>query len=174
MTEVISSTIVWEGSSWRLREERLRLADGSIYAKGIVDHPGSVVLIPYQDNQVFMIRQYRLALKQTILELPAGTRTPDEPWLVCAQRELREEVGHRAETFTALGRLWPAPGFSNEEMTIYLATGLTPAPLPQDPDEEIEVTPMPLADLLPMVRDGRIQDAKTVIGILKVAEYLGR
>jgi ADP-ribose pyrophosphatase len=168
-----SSRIIWEGSSWRLREERVLLADGSIHVKGIVDHPGSVVLVPFQDGRVFMIRQFRLALKKTILELPAGTRGWDEAWLDCAQRELREEIGYRAENFTALGRLWPSPGMSNEEMVIYLATGLSPAPLSPDPDEQIEVTPLPLAELRPMVGDGRIQDAKTIIGILRAAEQLG-
>lgn len=146
------------------------LPDGSLYVKGVVEHPGSVVLVPFQDDRVFMIRQYRPALKRTILELPAGTRGWDEDWLACAQRELREEIGYRAEDFALLGRFWPSPGMSNEEMVVYLATGLSPDPLPPDLDEQIEVTPMLLAELLPMVRDGRIQDAKTIIGLMA---YLG-
>jgi ADP-ribose pyrophosphatase len=165
LTESASSRVVWEGGTWRLREERVRLPDGSIYVKGVVDHPGSVVLVPFQDDRIYMIRQYRLALRQTILELPAGTRGWDEDWLDCAQRELREEIGYQAERFTLLGRFWPTPGMSNEEMVIYLATGLSPAPLPPDLDEQIEVTPMPLTELVPMVKDGRIQDGKTIIGL---------
>lgn len=173
MTES-SSRIIWEGSSWRLREERVLLPNGALYAKGIVDHPGSVALVPYKDGRIFMIQQFRLALKQTILELPAGTRGWDEAWLECAQRELQEEIGYQAESFTPLGRLWPSPGMSNEEMVIFLATGLSPAPLPPDLDEQIEVTPMALTELLPMVKDGRIQDAKTIIGVLRAAAELGR
>lgn len=152
----------------------MQLSDGSIHTKGIVEHPGAVVLIPFEDNQIYMIRQYRLALDRTILELPAGTRGWDESWLDCAQRELREEIGYRAETFTLLGRLWPAPGMSSEEMAVYLATELSPSPLPPDPDEQIEVTPMPLVELIPMVEDGRIQDAKSIVGILKAAAHLER
>jgi ADP-ribose pyrophosphatase len=172
LTEHPSSKIVWQGSSWRLREERLLLSDGSIHTKGIVDHPGAVVLVPIQDNQVYMIQQYRLSLDRTILELPAGSRKWDEAWLDCAQRELREEIGYRAETFTLLGRFWPSPGMSNEVMMLYLAAGLSAAPLPQDPDEQIEVRPMPLAELVSMATDGRIEDAKTIIGILRTASYL--
>lgn len=152
-------------------EERLRLADGSTIAKGVVDHPGAVVLVPMEDDQVFMIRQYRLALKETILELPAGTRGWEEDWLACAQRELQEEIGYQAERFSLLGRIWPSPGMSNELMAIYLAEGLSPSSLPRDADEEIEVRPMPLMDVVAMVQDGRIQDAKSIIGILKAAAH---
>lgn len=151
----------------------MRLSDGSVHTKGLVEHPGAVVLVPYQDNLVYMIRQYRLALDQTILELPAGTRGWEEGWLACAQRELREEIGYRAEQFVELGRIWPSPGMSNEVMTIFLATDLSPAPLPADPDEQIEVAPQPLAELVEMVGDGRIQDAKSIIGILRAAKHVG-
>jgi ADP-ribose pyrophosphatase len=172
LSERISSKVIWQGSSWRLREERLLLPDGSIHVKGIVDHPGAVVLVPFQDNQIYMIRQFRSSLEETILELPAGARGWDEAWLDCAQRELREEVGLRAENLVEIGRIWPSPGMTNEEMVIYLARGLSPAPLPPDPDEEIEVTAMPVADLTAMAGDGRIRDAKSIIGILRAARYL--
>ena len=104
--------------------------------------------------------------------MPAGTRGWDEDWLVCAQRELREETGHRAETFTPLGQLWPAPGISDELMQLYLAETLSLAPLPGDEDEAIELTPMPLAELVEMAWNGRLQDAKSVVGILRTAHFL--
>ena len=119
-----------------------------------------------------MLRQYRHVLDQTILELPAGTRDWDEDWLTCAQRELREETGYRAEKFTPLGHIWPAPGISDELMHLYLAEILTPDPLPGDEDEAIEVTPMLLNDLVEMAWNGRMQDAKSVVGILRTAHYL--
>ena len=129
-------------------------------------------MVPIQGEQVLMLRQYRLALDETILELPAGTRGWEEDWLVCAQRELREETGYRAETWSPLGKFWPAPGITNELMAIYLATDLTPAPLPGDVDEEIQVHPLPFDELVTMVTKGHIQDMKSVVGILRAAAHL--
>jgi ADP-ribose pyrophosphatase len=171
------SHIVWQQpSSWRLRVDEVRVADGATIRKGIVEHPGAVVLIPLRDSEngpeVVMIRQYRTAVSQHILELPAGTKGWQEEWLICAQRELREETGCRADNFVELGKIWPAPGISDELMAIYMATGLTHDPLPADVDEEIELAPMLLADLVAMALDGRLQDGKSVVDILRTAHYL--
>lgn len=169
------SRIVWEGK-WRLRVDTFRLADGRVYERGVIDHPGAVVVVPLLPGddgpQVLMLRQYRPALDLTILELPAGTREPDEPWLLCAQRELREETGQRAATFTALGEVWAAPGLTNERMAVFLAEGLSGDPLPMDEDEQIAVEPWPLAELAAMALDGRLDDAKSVVGILRAARHL--
>ncbi len=173
--QLTHSHIAWQGKSWRLRVETLLLADGTTLERGIVEHPGAVVLVPMvqqgDEPMVLMLRQYRSAVSQTILELPAGTREWDEDWLVCAQRELREETGYRAEMFTPLGDIWPAPGFSSEVMKLYLATGLTPDPLPADVDEEISHDVMPLAELVVMAQDGRLQDGKSVVGVLRTAVF---
>lgn len=171
--------ILWQqDESWRLRLHRTRLSDGTAVSQGVIDHPGSVVLVPIRPSatqagalDVLMLRQYRYALSTIILELPAGTRGWED-WLACAQRELREETGYRAETFNFLGDIWPAPGLSNERMKIYLARSLSPDPLPDDQDEQIELTPIPLPDLIPMAQNGRLQDAKSVVGILRAAVYL--
>ena len=173
----IDSTPIWQQvDGWRLRLDTLQLPNGRTIQKGAVEHPGSVVLVPLRPSdsglEVLMLRQYRHVLNQTILELPAGTRGWEEEWLACAQRELREETSHRAEIFTPLGEIWPAPGISDELMHLYLAEGLTPAPLPGDEDEAIEVISMPLADLVEMAWNGRLQDAKSVVGILRAAHHL--
>lgn len=159
---------IWQqGDGWRL------VADA--HGRATVRHPGAVVLIPVQaDGQILMIAQYRAALAQTIVELPAGTRGWDEPWAACAQRELREETGFRADRFESLGDIWPAPGISDELMRLYVATDLTPAPLAQDDDEQIEVRPMPLDLLLEQCFDGRLRDAKTIVGLLRFAQRAGR
>jgi len=171
-----SSQIVWQGESWHLRVDTLPLPDGTAVTRGIIVHPGSVVLVPVRPSatglEVLMLRQYRLSLDSTILELPAGTRHWQEPWLACAQRELREETGFRAAQFSSLGEVWPAPGLTDEMMHIYLAQDLVPDPLPGDVDETIEVTPMPLAELVQMAQDGRLQDAKSVVALWRTAVYL--
>ena len=169
------SRIVWQGK-WRLRVDTFRLADGGVYERGVIDHPGAVVLVPLLPGddglRVLMLRQYRPALERTILELPAGTREADEPWLVCAQRELREETGQRAATFTALGEVWAAPGLTNERMAVFLAEGLSGDPLPMDDDEQSTVEAWSLAELASMAIDGRLDDAKSVVGILRAARHV--
>ncbi len=171
-----TSHIAWQGSSWRLRIDTLLLPDGSSVEKGIIEHPGSVVLVPLRntDNgpEVLMLRQYRPSLDSTILELPAGTRGWSEDWLDCAQRELREETGFRAGHFEDLGSCWPAPGLSDETMAIYLASSLKPDPLPKDSDEIIDVQPVLLEELVVMALDGRLQDAKSVVGVLRTERFL--
>ncbi len=168
--------IVWHGRSWRLRVEPYLLSDGRLLERGFIEHPGSVVLVPVRDTsagpEVLMLRQYRAALRETILELPAGTRGWDEDWRQCAQRELQEETGCRADTLIPLGEIWPAPGVSNEKMQLYLALGLHEDPLPPDADEKIVVQPMLLAELVQMAQDGRLQDAKSVVGLWRAAAHL--
>lgn len=173
--ELLHSRIVWDGK-WRVRVDTYRLADGQLYERGVVEHPGAVVLVPLvgreNGGEILMLQQYRVALDQTILELPAGTREPEEPWLECALRELREETGFRAASFVDLGFVWPAPGVSNERMAVVLAEELTPDPLPMDVDEEIVVETWPLDELERMALDGRLEDAKSVVAILRVADHL--
>lgn len=155
----------------------MKLPDGRTRDKGTIDHPGSVVMVPLRESraglEVIMLRQFRLALNQTILELPAGTREQSEEWLSCAQRELREETGFRAQRFDSLGQCWPTPGISNELMHIYLARDLARDPLPADIDEQIELEPRLLNDLVDMAINAELQDAKSVIGILRTALFLG-
>ena len=169
----LSDRTIWEGKSWHFRVETIALPDKSEMERGKIDHPGAVVLVPVlndgDDPHVILIRQFRHALNETILELPAGTRGWNEDWELCAQRELQEETGFRADSFKNLGEILPSPGVSNELMTLYLATGLHPDPLPADADEEIEVMPTRLSDCLAMVQNGRIRDAKTIIGLWKTA-----
>lgn len=189
--KVKQSEFAWEGDSWRLRVDTLVAPDGTELDKGFIEHPGAVVLIPVREIEtsagsatdsperislleVLMIRQYRRAIDEYLLELPAGTREWDEDWLTCAQRELREETGYRADKIVLIGEFWPSPGMSSELMRLCLAIGLHPAPLPGDIDEEIEVQPMPLNELVDMAKNGQILDAKSIVGLLKAADYLAK
>lgn len=175
--ETIQTRIAWEGK-WRVRVDSLRLPNGEILERGLIEHPGAVVLLPLLPRaaggyDVLILRQYRPALRRAILELPAGTREPDEPWAACAQRELQEETGFRAESLIPLGEIWPAPGLSDERMALFLATGLTADPLPMDVDEEIVVETWSLAELAQMALDGRLEDGKSVVAVLRATHYLG-
>lgn len=167
---------VWQNSKWRLDVYNLQKPDGETVEAGVVRHPGAVILVPMDENgDVLMLRQYRLPLDTIILEIPAGTReSKDEPWVECAQRELREETGYRAAKFEELGLLWPLPGASDEELTLFLATGLVSDPLPQDFDEQIEVVRMNLDELCEMALDGRLQDMKSCIALLRVQRFLSK
>ncbi len=162
-----NSRIQWSGRSWRLRVYQQTYKDGRTLEHGAIEHPGSVVIVPMIDDQVLLLSQYRLALDSTILELPAGTRGWEEDWLSCAQRELREETGYRAANWLSLGKVWPAPGLTDELMAIYIATDLQWDPLPADIDEKIELQPMLFEEAAAMALDGRLQDAKSIIAILR-------
>lgn len=166
--------VLWvKPHSWRLEVEPQLQPDGSMGERACIRHPGAVVLVPLtKDGEVLLLKQYRYSVNQTIWEVPAGTRGWEEAWLHCAQRELQEEAGVRAERFIHLGDIWPAPGLSDEMMRLYLAQGLTADPLPADFDEQIEVTAVPLAEAVTMAYDGRLQDAKSNVAILRTAHYL--
>lgn len=169
----IKSNVIWQGESWRLRVDQLQLENGVIISKGVVDHPGSVLIVPLlNDNEVVMIEQYRPILDRRILELPAGTRQPHENIFACAQRELREETGYYPEHLMPLGEIVVSPGVSNEIMHLFLARQLHFDPLPMDVDEMIENRQIPLDQLVEMALDGTLQDAKTVLGILRAQHYL--
>lgn len=168
--------IIWEKEgAWRFEVEPRTKPDGRVAERPVIRHPGAAVLVPLTAEQdVLMIRQYRYAVDQVIWEVPAGTREWDEDWLVCAQRELREEAGVRAKTFTHIVDFWPSPGLSDEVLRVYLAEGLIADPLPADFDEQIEVVSVPLPEVVAMAYDGRLQDAKTIASILRTAHYLNQ
>jgi ADP-ribose pyrophosphatase len=162
----------WKGKSWQLRIVDILSPEGDNVEKGFIDHPGSVVIVPSVNEKILMLQQYRLALDQVILELPAGTREIGEEWLACAKRELREETGYRAENWQHLGHVWPAPGITNEMMAIYLATDLKSDPLPGDFDEQIEVVPSYFSEMIEMALNGSLQDAKSIVALLRASAFL--
>ncbi len=115
---------------------------------------------------MILVRQYRHATGKELLELPAGTREEGEDPIDTAKRELEEETGYRAARIRRLADFYTAPGFTDELMHLYEATGLTPGEQRLDEDEFIEVVHVHRDDALEMIRDGRIEDAKTIIGLL--------
>ena len=133
--------------------------------RGIVQHRGSAVMMSVDDRRrILLVRQYRLPARQSLWELPAGSLDEGETPLRAAKRELKEETGYRAKTWKKLITFYPSPGFLTETMTIYLATDLREgAAAPMD-DERIEARWFPASEVEKMVLEGRIVDAKTIIG----------
>jgi len=160
----------YEGKILSMRIDTVQMGQREPVAREVVEHPGSVVMVPITEHgTVLLVRQWRQPAGRTLLELPAGTRDPgDSDPNANAQRELREEVGRRAETITRIGGFWVAPGWCTEYMDVFVATGLEDDPLPQDADENVVVDERPLSDVLALIRSGEIEDAKSVAALLMV------
>mgnify|MGYP001403116752 CR=1 FL=1 len=147
---------------WAEKRE-IRLPTGSTREK-IIIHPGdAVALLPMNGDRVKLLRQYRYAIGQYIMEAPAGTLEPGESPEACARRELIEETGFSATAIESRGFIWTTPGFTDEKIYLFEAHGLTPsAEFDKDDDEIIEVVDVRISDLDGMIRDGTISDAKTI------------
>lgn len=140
---------------------------GVEYNRDIIVHPGSAVIVPYfDDGTVALVRQYRHAAGEDLLELPAGSIEPGETAEECALREVREEVGYEAGRIENLTEFFVSPGFLSEKMFVFLATGLSFNPAEGDPDEFIDVARIPLTEAVRMARGNELTDAKTMLGLL--------
>ena len=151
--------------------------DGERFEREVVHHPGAVAMVPLVEGgrTVVLVRQYRAALEELLLELPAGKLdVPGEAPEVAAARELEEEIGYRAGRLELVAEFYNSPGFCDERVFVFLATGLEPAPMSAQGVEETYMTVehVALTDALAMVGDGRIKDAKTIIGLLVARDRL--
>ena len=165
--QLIKSEIIYPGRTFTVRRDTLRLPDGHKTRFDIVEHHGSVIILPVDDHgNLLFVRQYRHAAGLDLLELPAGTLDMAEPPETCAHREVREETGMAAGILEHLGGFYLAPGYSTEYMHVYLATELRPDPLEADEDEFLTVEYIPLGMALEMARRGEILDAKSLAAIL--------
>jgi ADP-ribose pyrophosphatase len=171
--DLIHSERVYQGRAFAIRRDQVRLPNGQSTQLDIVEHVGSAIIIPLDERgNVTLIRQYRHAAGDDLLELPTRTLNPDEDPLIGARREVREETGLDADLIREIGSFYLAPGYSTEFMHVYLATGLHPAPLERDEDEFLEVVQMPVTEVLRKARAGEISDAKTLAALLLAQAYL--
>jgi len=161
----LSSTHPWTGRRIRVRVDDVERADGHRTTREIVEHPGAAAILAWDGERLATVRQWRHATGEVLLEIPAGTLEPDEPPIETARRELAEEVGLAAATWVEGPRFFTAPGFCDELMHLFLATDLTDAHGESDPDEVLEASWITLVDALVALDDGRIRDAKTIVGI---------
>jgi ADP-ribose pyrophosphatase len=169
----IDSRTVYQGRLLHVKEDRVRLPDGGESGREYILHPGAVAVVPLLDNGcLVMERQFRYPLGRVFLEIPAGKIDPGEDPLVCGQRELEEETGHRAARWDLLGTLHPCIGYSNEFIPIYLARDLSEFSHQRDHDEFLELLEVPFDEALRMACDGRITDGKTLAGLFWAEKFL--
>jgi ADP-ribose pyrophosphatase len=167
--KILSSRIAYKGGHIQVREDRVIEPAGHECSREIVVHPGAVCIVARPAPQhVILIRQYRHATGRELIEIPAGTLHEGEDPRECAIRELEEETGYRAASMTERARFFTTPGFTSEFMYLYEATGLTKTQINPDDDEVIEVDIVESSEALRMVDDGRIQDAKSILGLLRI------
>jgi ADP-ribose pyrophosphatase len=166
--KITSSREVYKCSLFRVTEDRaVDPKSGFKIHRSVVRHAGSAVMMAVDERKrILLVRQYRLPAEKYLWELPAGRLDPGEKPLQAAKRELAEETGYKARTWTKLSSFYASPGYVQERMTIYLATGLTAGQATPMDDERIETRWFTAKELSEMIRAGKIDDAKTMIGFL--------
>lgn len=169
----ITSKTEYLGKVFDVRRDQVRLPDGKITTLDVVVHPGAVTLIPIDSHdEILFVRQYRHSVGLELLELPAGTLDEGETPEACALREVREETGMSAKNLERIGEFFLAPGYSTEYMYIYLATDLSPDPLPGDEDEIITVETIARGEISDLISRRVIQDAKSLAALYLAQPYL--
>jgi ADP-ribose pyrophosphatase len=170
--KTVSSKTVYQGNVfWVTRDEVLEPA-GVKATRDVIRHNGSVVILAVdtesnpKDPGILLIRQYRHAAGKLLLELPAGRIEPGEKVMAAGKRELIEETGYRAKRWSRHTNYYASPGFLTETMTILLAEGLTLGEASPEDDEKIEIHMTPLSQVLRLIHAGKIEDGKTLIGVL--------
>ncbi len=165
----LSSRSIYKGRVVSLRVDEVELSGGGVATREVVGHPGAVSIVALNEaKEVILVRQYRYAVGRELLEIPAGKLEYGEEPLACAIRELEEETGFRATNLQHLCTYFTTPGFSDEIMYLYLATGLNAGTASPQSDENIVVQRLTLRQALHAIETGEIVDAKTIIGLLAV------
>jgi ADP-ribose pyrophosphatase len=168
--KAVASKRLYEGRTINLRVDTVILPDGNSAQREIVEHPGAVSIVPVlDDGTVILVNQFRAPINRITLEIPAGKLEPGEPPENCAVRELAEETGFSAEKLEYRGTFFTTPGFSDEIMYLFIASGLKPTDRRPDFDEFLSLKRMKLQELLEMAEKGEIIDAKTLVGIYTAA-----
>ena len=170
----ISRTEVFSGRILTMRVDRVQLPDGRESTRELVSHPGGVGVAALTDGgELLLVQQYRYPYGAVLTEIPAGKRDPGEEPLETGRRELEEETGYVADRYEPLGTVYPSPGYTDEVIHLYLATGLHKTAAHPDEGEFLHVLRGPLSRLVQQALDGKLPDAKTQIAILKVWQKMG-
>ena len=171
--KTLHSKCVFKGSFLDVREDEVIFPSGSSSTREWINHPGAVCCIPVLENgDICLIKQYRYPIKKYVIELPAGKLELGETTIDCAKREMEEEIGYEAKKIRFLTMFYPAVGFVNEEMHLFLAEDLKKTKTNLDEDEFIELIPKTLDQAVKMIYSGEITDAKTIIGLFWAQKLL--
>jgi ADP-ribose pyrophosphatase len=171
----VSSEPVFDGKLLHVRRDTVRLPDGSLATREHIVHPGAVLVVPVlPDGRLVVERQYRYPLDRVFIEFPAGKLDPGEDELSTARRELAEETGYEATTWTPLGTIHTLISYTNEKIAFYVAEGLRDVGAKLDQGEFLEVVTMEADEMLAALDRGEITDAKTVAALLLYARRLAR
>jgi ADP-ribose pyrophosphatase len=171
--EILETEEVYHGRKIVVERRLVRYSSGREQDYGMVHHPGAVTIVPVdQEGWIWLIDQYRLVIGKMILELPAGTLEHNETPEVCALREMREEIGFAADSLKKIGEFYSSPGYSDEYLHVFLATGLREDPLELDVGEFIQVKKYPAEDVYQMVAQGKIRDGKTLAALALARPFI--
>ncbi|MDH3255343.1 MAG: NUDIX hydrolase [Acidobacteriota bacterium] len=172
---VLERRRIFKGRVVDLGLERVRLPNGAVTELEIIRHQGAAAAVPLTaSGEVVLVRQYRHAVGEWLLEVPAGKLEPGEDPESCSLREVEEEVGLRPKTMTPLGPIWTTPGFTNERIWLFLATDLEPGRQALEDDESLSVERMLLPRAVDAVRRGEICDAKSIVALLRAEQVVSR
>jgi ADP-ribose pyrophosphatase len=171
--KTLSSRVVFEGRAVKLRVDTVRTAVGRRSTREIVEHADCIAVIAVDaGDNVLLVNQFRKPIEKELLEIPAGGIDPGEEPEAAVVREMREETGFRPQNLKKLGGFYSAPGYATEYLYLYLATDLVPDPLSAEDTAGIKVVPVPVTRMLAWITSGKIQDSKTIAGLLLYLEYL--
>lgn len=166
----LSQEYIYKGKIVHLRVDEALLPNGRTALREVIEHPGGVCVAALTgEGELLFVRQFRYPYEQVVRELPAGKLEPGEDPLEAGKRELLEETGATAAEYLSLGEVYPSPGYCGEILHLYLAKGLTFGAARPDEDEFLEPERIPLSEAVKAVLAGELPDAKTQIGVLKVA-----
>jgi ADP-ribose pyrophosphatase len=167
----LSTDWVYKGRILDLKVETVKGPSG-VTTREIIDHAPAVTILPYESaNEIYLIHQFRKAVNEILIEAPAGCIELGEDPLLAAHRELKEETGFLANSMIHVGEMYMAPGFCNEYMTIFLATGLTPGKTSFDSDETMELKKYTLQEIEDLMATNQIKDAKTILAIQYLVKH---
>ena len=172
--KTISSDLIYEGPIFTITHDKAELENSKTAVRDVLHHNGGVCVIPItENNEIFLVKQFRYPFQTVTREVPAGKLEKGEDHGECGRRELLEETGYTCSEYIYLGEMLPTPAYNTEITYMYLAKGLTFSSQSLDPDEFLDVERISLPEAVKQVMDGTIRDGKTQIAVLKAARILG-